>query len=152
MQIQNFQVRTRLPIGKNLLEILLDQTDEYFLSIQNQPYLTILYKSLFASAYYGMLRVGEITSGEHPVRVFDVHVAGNKNKILFILRTSKTHWKDSKPQCVKISSTSMNKKSEVKLKYCPFNILQTYIACQKQENCHYTEPFFIFRDGLAVSL
>ena len=75
---------------------------EKYFEDKGQIYLKILYKTLFSTAYYGLFRVGELTSGSHPVLVGDVHVSENKNKFLFLLRTSKTHWKDVKPQRVKI--------------------------------------------------
>ena len=104
----NHQVHNRLPIQKGLCAYLLQFTDAHFNDL-NQPYLAILYKSLFAAAYYGMLRVGELTSGTHPIRVADVYLADNKKKILFILRTSKTHWLDSKPQQVTLTSVLLRK-------------------------------------------
>ena len=73
----NSTVRTRLPISKPVLAVLLEQTDNYFLD-KGQEYLAILYKALFASAYYGLLRVGEITKGSHPVLAPDVHIGKNK--------------------------------------------------------------------------
>ena len=89
-----------LPIHKCFLQNILNQTEEFFLS-QGQNYLCILYSALFSTAYFGLLRVGEITSGSHPVKVIDVQVADNKPKMLFILHTSKTHGKGSKPQMIK---------------------------------------------------
>ena len=94
---QNDRVRTRLPILKGLLNFILREASIYF---GDQPYLACLYRALFASAYYGLLRVGELTSDDHPVLAKDIHIGMNKKKFLFILRTSKTHWKDRKPQLV----------------------------------------------------
>ena len=79
----------------------------------------------------------------------------NKRKILFILRTSKTHGKGSKPQQIKISSKKQetqkmkvitNKKSLP----CPYQILREYLTLRGP----YTkveETFFIFADGSAVT-
>ena len=66
---------------------------------------------MISTSYFGLLRVGEITSGDHPVLATDVHIAANKRKIMFVLHTSKTHWKNMKPQMIKItSSKATNKK------------------------------------------
>ena len=94
-----------------------------------------------------MLCIGELTSGSHPVLARDIHVGINKKKILFILRTSKTHWKDSKPQLVKLS----NCKNKIKEDYCPFRILQDF--AQQRNPCRniINEPFFIFRDYSPVT-
>ena len=56
--LKNNRVYSRLPILKGLLEIILFELERYFL---NQPYLELLYKSLFVLAYYGMMRIGELT-------------------------------------------------------------------------------------------
>ena len=124
-KLQNECVRVRFPIHKELLLELLDQIDEIY---DTQPYLRSLYQSLFSTAYYGMFRVGALTTGSHPVLTKDVHIAENKPKILFVLHTSKTHGKDSKPQMIKISVTRIDKhKSSFNWK-CPFHLLKKYLA------------------------
>ena len=127
-----------------MLGMILRRTEEYFHE-KGQLYLSHLYRGLFVSAYYGLLRVGELTTGDHPILARDVHIGRNKNKILFILRTSKTHWKDVKPQTVKISGIKLNENRNL----CPFNILRQFLnvrqACGKNN-----EPFFIFKDGRPV--
>ena len=62
--------------------------------------------------YYGLMRVGEVSQGDHPVKARDIHAATNKDKILVILRSSKTHGKSTYPQKIKITgNTKLNKKS-----------------------------------------
>ena len=132
-------------------------TVDYFNKI-GQPYLSALYATMFVSAYYGLLRVGEITTGTHPVKVTDIHIGNNKNKILFVLRTSKMHWKDAKPQLIKFlavpkdvcrnktkAATTRNSLPSV----CPFQVLRNYFACRKKYR-HPQEPFFIFNDHSPV--
>ena len=89
-KLENDTVKTRLPISCNLLELILFSLDR---ALGPQPYLCIMYKSIFLLGYYGLMRVGELTSGTHPVRAKDIRVATNKNKILLILYSSKTHGK-----------------------------------------------------------
>ena len=60
----NDQIQTRLPIHRNLLEILLFELERIY---TDQPYLEILYKDLFILAYYGLFRVGELTQGPHTI-------------------------------------------------------------------------------------
>ena len=50
----NDGVRTRLPITKNILIILLDQASQYFLN-GNQPYLKNLYSAIYVASYFGLL-------------------------------------------------------------------------------------------------
>ena len=55
------------PLG--LLETLLFKLNRFFGS--DQPYLEELYKALFALAYYGLMRISEITLGEHTLKTKD---------------------------------------------------------------------------------
>ena len=152
-KLKNDLVRTRLPIQKNLLNLLIRSTFLFYME-KGQPFLAKLYTALFATAYYGMFRVGELTTGDHPVKAVDVHIGENKDKMLFILRTSKTHWKDVKPQLIKITASIARKNYQKKTKEeerisCPFAILNRYVkdrpTCKNAE-----EPFFVFSDGSVV--
>ena len=75
-KLKNDQVKCRLPIHRDLLNIIIKNVKEFFQS-NGQLYLAILYSSLFSAGYYGMLRVGEMTTGSHPVLVTDIQVAEN---------------------------------------------------------------------------
>ena len=124
---------------------------EQFLN-DGQEYLSTLYTALFTSLYYGMFRIGEVTFNQHVVKVNDVQVATNKNKMLFILRTSKTHGKGSKPQQIKIKSelaTEVKQSYQLGVHFCPFDAVQHFIQIRpKYENKR--EPFFVFRDNTPV--
>ena len=122
-----------------------------FLSL-NQPYLSILYQALFATAYYGLFRVSEITKSNHILLVQDVHSAINKKKLLFILRSSKTHNKSNKPQLIKITSEAKNiegkNRNEHQTRqttFCLYDLINNYISCRPGfASC--TEQFFVFSD------
>ena len=88
-----------MPIQKGLLRIMLDRIDEYFLA-RSQPYLASLYKAIITTTYYGMLRIWEATTGDHPINVRDVYISKHrtKKKVLIILCTSKTHGLGDMPQ------------------------------------------------------
>ena len=152
-RIKNDQMRTRLPIRKKLLEVLLTATDNYFME-KGQPYLAILYKALFSTAYYGLFRVGELTQSKHVLTVKDVHIGENKKKLCFVLRSSKTHNKGMKPQIVKISSRAVKKKegkrsnltkSGESSRYCPYQLLRDYLKAQRTFKRKH-ENFFVFSD------
>ena len=148
----NDHVRTRLPIHKEMLFILIEHVGNYFLN-ENQVYLATLYKAIFCTAYYGLFRIGELASGTHPVLARDVHVGMNKDKLLFVLRTSKTHWKDQKPQTVKINSSRANYAKNAaefpRPKFCPFKLLREY-SMVRQTYRKSNEPFFVFYDRTPV--
>ena len=61
----NCAVKIRLPIHRDLLHLILKQIDSIF---NEQPYLSILYKSILITGYYGLFRIGEITKGTHPIQ------------------------------------------------------------------------------------
>ena len=94
-KLVNDTVARKLPIQKSLLKIFISRIGRHFSTADNnQPYLSLLYRMLFSTTYFGLFRVGEVTAGDHPILAKDVHIAKNKEKMLFILRTSKTHWKN----------------------------------------------------------
>ena len=95
--MQNDVLKARMPIHCRLLELILFELGRHFGTLQ-QPYLNKLYQALFALGYYGLFRIGELVSGDHTIKAKNVHIAKNKEKILIILYTSKTHGKESRPQ------------------------------------------------------
>ena len=111
-KLRNDKVKLRLPIQKGMLGILLRETKHYFENVLNQPFLSILYQAILSTAYFGLFRIGEVTAGDHPILARDVHIGANKKKILFLLRSSKSHNQGSKPQSVKISSQPIKVKAE----------------------------------------
>ena len=151
-RLQNDRVQVRFPIQKGMLNILLNHTGDYFHDL-NQPFLATLYQTLFSTAYFGLFRVGELTSGSHPIMARDVHIGVNKDKMMFILRSSKTHSKGTKPQSVKICSTpnnDNNAKNDKRINYhCPFNLIREYAALRGDYNTP-NEPFFVFADKTPV--
>ena len=130
----NDRVETRLPIHCSLLEMILFELKRIY---ETQRYLLIMYRTLFAISYYGMMRVGEVTEGPHVLKAKNVHIAKNKNKILLVLYTSKTHGKNQRPQKITISShkdsvkleTKFNRKtrSPVHRNFCPFDLMHRYL-------------------------
>ena len=58
-KINNDEVTVRLPIQKDLLNQILKTTDNHF-KCMGQQYLKNLYLALFATAYYGLFRIGEM--------------------------------------------------------------------------------------------
>ena len=95
-RLKNDRVSTRLPIQKGLLSIILKQVKSDFHEV-GQVYLATLYQALFSTAYFGLFRVGELTTGTHPVLARNMHIGSNKRKMLLLLQTSKTHGKGNKP-------------------------------------------------------
>ena len=153
-KFKNDQIKTRLPIQKGLLGLILRQVDIKF---NAQCYVATLYKAIFSMMYYGLLCISEVAS-EHAVLARDVHVGANKRKFLLILRTSKTHWKNMKPQMIKISATQsgkFNKGLNHKLvmtsrDYCPYKLLGQYAHVRGSFRFD-SEPFFVLSDQSPVT-
>ena len=104
-------IQYRLPIRKQLLSMLIVSIERFY-GDNLQPYLTKLYGAMLASGYFGLLRIGEMTFSDHTIKAKDVHIGHNKNKILFILHSSKTHGKYAHPQTVKISEIQDGSKTQ----------------------------------------
>ena len=148
-KLKNDKVILRLPIQKGLLHLIVDKMMQFFNDI-NQPYLSLLYRTLFSTYYFGMFRVGELTASPHVIKVGDVQLAENKDKILFILCTSKTHGRGTEPQKVKISSQPQVTNTYSCFGHiCPFQLLREYIAARPTYTVR-KEPFFVFRDCSTV--
>ena len=134
--------------------MIIDKLSRLF---ENQPYLKTLYQALFITTYFGLFRIGEMTLTPvgHAVKVEDVHVGRNKNKLMFILHTSKTHNRGSKPQIVKISALKTQQAvppgvASRCFRYCPFKLMQSFINCRKSQKSP-NEQFFVFSDRSPVS-
>ena len=102
-RIINDRVCTRLPIQCGLLEMILFELQRMF-NQGGQYYLQLMYKTMFALAYYGLMRPCEFTKSEHVIKAKDIHENKLKDKLLIMLYSSKTHSFGMKPQRIKITS------------------------------------------------
>ena len=149
-KIVNDRIKTRLPIQCGLLELILFEIDRLYLNL-NQPYLNCMYKALFAISYYGLMRAGEVTESPHVVKAKDVHVGINKDKIMLVLYTSKTHDRSSVPQKIRITSNKTERTGNyAKRHFCPFSLMNQYVQ-MRPEYLTDDEQFFIFSDRTPVT-
>ena len=144
-KLLNDRVKIRLPIQRRLLELLLFELERFY---SKQPYLEKLYKTALVLSYYGMMRVGELTKSQHNVKAKDIHIGENKDKILIILHSSKTHGKESKPQRIKLAAIHHDKVQ--KKFFCPFKIVTKY-ASARGSYSEDSEPFLIFKDKQPIA-
>ena len=120
--LHNDRIHVRLPIRKRMLTMLLNSVEAFF-GNNPQPYLVKLYHAILCAAYYGLLRIGVI-------KAKDVHISTNKNKVLFVLHSSKTHAKFARPQTMKITQSTQSTRSDARYSprlNCPFQILKDYL-------------------------
>ena len=106
-----------------------------------------MYKALTSTLYYGLLRIGELATGDHPVKLEDIYVADNKKKAILVLRTSKTHTLADKPQKITIGEADAHI-NDRDTRYCPFYLLNNYFN-ERLTISNYG-PLFVFLDGSPV--
>ena len=144
----NFDItHHKQPIQKNLMRKLLLTVDECYGA---QPYLAILYKAMIVTMYYGLFRIGEVTASPHVVKTKDVYIGVNRNKLKFVLHSSKTHTKADRLQIIKISAEESKCVNPLKQTLCPFKILKKYSQVRKEYKSD-EEQFFVYSDGSAVT-
>ena len=97
------------------------------------------------------MRVREVTFSQHVLKAKDVHLATNKDKLLLLLFSSKTHDEGSRPQKIKIcSNTSERSGQYINRHFCPFRLIRQFLAIRAKDYS-ITEPFFVFRDSTPVT-
>ena len=151
----NDTVYHRLPIHLKLLEVILFEIERVF---RGKEYLSILYKTIFCIGYYGLFRVSELAKqqspaiSDHAIKAANVHVGVNKDKLLFVLYSSKTHDKESPPQKIKIeanSSTQCSRGRHSNRHFCPFRLMRQFMRLRgTYKDCK--EQLFIFNDKIPV--
>ena len=145
-RLVNDTVKTRLPIQKGLLHILLNQVAELFDKFKPTLSTSLVSIHLQHCLFWSLPSRGTNQGKPHRSWLVMFHIGDNKEKLLFILRSSKTHTKGNKPQSIKIESFGHAGSSN---KWCPYKLLQRYLQIRSayEED---DEPFFVFRDGSAV--
>ena len=123
--------------------------------MSSQPYLLVMYQAMFAPGYYALMRVGELTQSQHTLKACNVHVAENNDKILLVLRSLKTHGKESYLQEIKIVANRIDTLGfQLKRNLSPFKLVRKYIQIRKlcvTQCVNESEQFFVFRDGTLVT-
>lgn len=145
-KLHNDVVSVRLPIGMNLLKLILQEIERDFLS-RGQPYLSSLYKAMTTMGYYGLMRVSELV-GKHAVAADDVKISKNllKRKVKVILRSSKTHRHGQSPQILDI----IPEPEVLGSSFCPYNVIAYYTQIRPRRTNVKTQ-FFTFSDGSKVT-
>ena len=119
------------------------------------------YRALFVAAYYGLLRIRKVSKSLHSILARNTHIGINKDKIMFVLLTSKMHNKGDKPPIVKITrrksaanvghakQESSRRSCSDTSAYCPFKIIKGYLEVRPPSKRD-DEQFFVFRNGSPV--
>ena len=101
---------------------------------------------MFNTAYYGMLRIGEVAKSQHVIKARDVRIATNKDKLMLILRSSKTHWVCNKPQVIKLGreNTKQDPNINSNSSICPYRAIRHYI--HQRPTCQTHNSSFLFTE------
>ena len=94
--------------------------------------------------------MGEMTKSPHVILSKNVHIGVNKDKLLLILYSSKTHGKESRSQKVKITSHGSEKHKQKFSCFCPFKLTRDYIKI-RGDYWSENKQFFVFSDHSPVS-
>ena len=108
-----------------------------------------MYKAAFCLAYYGMMRVGELTYSPHLVKACDVFIGTNKKKIMMILRSSKTHGEELPPQKIKITAEENVKRKLRKINFYPFKCARDFML-RRGPYVDESEQFIVYQDHSPV--
>ena len=114
-----------------------------------QPYVGLLFSTIFLTMFFGLLRITEIADGPHVVKARDVHIGENKRKMLLILHSSKMHGPGMHPQMIKISAKTIIEHNKDRKLACPFELLQQYASVRGKYK-HDSDKFFVLSDGEPV--
>ena len=146
-RVVNDKIQARLPVSGNLLELMLFELSRIF---HDQFYLEVLYQTIFLLGFHELLRIGKLGQGLHVLRAANVHVGQNKNKILLLLYSSKTHSKANRPQKIKITAIDeIYSRSKAGKHFCPFKMTRKFIKLRGNYKDN-DEQFFTFRDHIPV--
>lgn len=145
-KLHNDVVTVRRPIRSGLLKLILERVNLIYLN-SGQPYLAALYRAIFASAYYGLMRISELV-GKHAVKAGDVHLSTNPTKLKakFVLRSSKTHNVGKRPQMVDIYPDYQ----VIRTPLCPVSLISQYSGMRPPRNSSESQ-FYVFSDGTPVA-
>ena len=141
----NDVIKTRLPIQKGLLHLILSELDKIYDVERNQAYLALVFKCIIIIAYYGLLRISELV-GIHAVKAKDVYCSWEDQKIKLVLYTSKTHGRNRRPQEIKI--TAEEESYDIRF-HSPFQLITVFGQARGNYNTE-DENFFIYHDHSPV--
>ena len=111
--------------------MIIDKIENRYLSF-GQEYLSCLYKAVTLMGYYGMLRIGELTSGTHPVLAVNIYVDRDRCELQLVLYTSKTHTKANLPEIITITpSIELDPRQRFSNRYYPYQVIVEFCNMRK---------------------
>lgn len=140
-KLRNKALHIRMPIRFKLLKAIIDHTDKN-LNQSGQEYLGTLLKAMFATAYFGLLRVGEMVKSNHQIKMKNLHIGKNKRKLTLLLDSSKTHSQSDKPQKVTLPQVRQLPQ------YCPVILMNNFLKIRDPGR---SKAIFVLRGGQPIT-
>ena len=83
--MRNDEIVIKIPIQKDAIKLIIDGLNEMYEGEKaQQPYLNALYQAMIMAAYYGMLRIGEVSKSPHVILAKNVQrVQTKENSCLY---------------------------------------------------------------------
>ena len=142
-KLDNDTVKSRLPIGDGFLNVIIFELQRY---LRKNEYKKAMYRTLLLTGYFGLFRIGELAQSEHSIKACDVHTSDNRDKVLIVLHSSKTHSRANKPKKIEITNDRKNKPHF----FCPVQELNNYSQLRiPYVSC--LDQFFVHQDGSPVT-
>lgn len=144
-KLQNDTLYIRLPIQYRLFRSILRKITSWLDEEKGQTYLAKLLRAAFSMAYFGLMRVSELTKGQHQLRASNVRFSKEKNKYVLFLHSSKTHTENDFPQKIEIHAVPHMGRD------CPVQCIKEYVLMRGNHSDSDLEPFFQFQGGAAFT-
>lgn len=141
----NDELYIRLPIQKDLLQVILNFIHTHYHQNLGQQYQAACLSAMYSTAYHGYLRISEMTDGPHALKAQDMIYGTNKEKITFYLRSSKTHSLADQPQIIAIKAQPEWGRN------CPVKLITNFANFRGRHSDYPSQPFFLQRDRSPVT-
>ena len=151
----NDTVKIRFPIHLSLLETILFELGRVY---SNDPYLLILYRTIFCIGYYGLFRVSELGTqqsedvSDHAIKLLMCTLESTKTSYYLFYFDQKHMVKNPCLKKIKISANTRNNEcmgNKSKCHFCPFKLMRCYMQVRGNYYSD-TEQLFIFSDRSPV--
>lgn len=144
-KIHNDQLYIRLPIQQRLHNRILLHVKEELGQNRGQHYLSVMLRAAFSLAYFGLMRISEVSKSDHAVKGQDINYRRNKRRITIYLRSSKTHSASDKPQIIHIQGNRNLGEN------CPYSLITEYVNLRGRRASADREQFLLNFDGSPVT-
>ncbi len=135
--------RIRLPITKDMMEPLL----RWVTLVVKGEFKVLLFRTIFATAYAGAFRIGELVGSEHAVKTKNVTSPRTSDKVQIILHSSKTSKPDQLLEVIQVESWPGSE-------FCPCALINQFSEMRYRVSKYWKEQpghFFVHKNVTQVT-